>query len=115
MLYDQPTLPDSLVSWVNLFISSIWLLNFLSTALLDCLPTSVTFQVNENGDTQSYNSLNAGMCDRVLDETEMVILSTCNDNGWRAKQHTDSGNTSANSNVHTLSVFSRMLLHLHKL
>ena len=47
--------------------------------------TSVTFQVNDDGDTQSYDSLNAGMYVRILNDTNMATLPCYNDDGWRGK------------------------------
>ena len=47
--------------------------------------TSLTFQVNEDGDTQSHDSLNAGMYVRILNDTGMAVLPCYNDDGWRRK------------------------------
>ena len=49
--------------------------------------TSVTFQVNEDGDTQSHDSLNAGMYVRILNDAGMAALPCYNDDGWRGKRN----------------------------
>ncbi len=49
--------------------------------------TSITFQVNEDGDTQSHDSLNAGMYVRILNDTGMAALPCYNDDGWRGKRN----------------------------